>query len=460
MLSALLNHNEEITVITCSRQIGKTYFLCVLAIEQCLKNPNSIVKFVCPKKSQVRSNLQPKMRELFKDCPPELKPDYKTNEHIYLFPNGSQIQMAGTDNGHYESLRGTSCHLWIIDEAGFCQDLSDVVNSVLSPTTDTTGGRGILVSTPSASSDHEFITDFVNPAAQEQKLIKYTIYDSPLISKEKLQKIINRYPLKEKDPRFRREYLCEIQNNGDLAIVPEFTTDLEAKIVREPPRPAFYDAYVSMDIGGKDLTVVLFGYWDFLKATLVIEDELVFGKAMGNDIRELRIDDFAKTVHQMEQKLWSSPTTGEFKPPTLRVADNNNIIFLNDLTYKHNLQFLATRKDNREAAINSMRQLIAEERIIIHPKCKTLIGHLKNGTWAKNKKDFARSAKNGHYDAIPALYYLVRNIQETKNPYPKGYMTPNQFNTHQNKNPNAPTDAQQSWINLFKTRSSMPGKKS
>lgn len=459
MLESYIKQNDEITVISCSRQLGKTYFLCVVAIEQCIRHPNSIVKFICPKKSQVKSNIAPKMRELFADCPPEMRPEYKTNDYMYVFPNGSQIQLAGTDNGHYETLRGTSCHLWIVDEAGFCQNLDDVVWSVLSPTTDTTEGRGILVSTPSPSSDHEFITDFLQPAELENKLIKYTIYDSPLITKEKLAKIINRYTLKERDPIFRREYLCEIMNNGKLAIVPEFTKEIEEKIVKEVERPAFYDAYVGMDIGGSDLTVVVFGYWDFLNARLVIEDELVFGRAMGTEVKEFRIDKFAESVNQTEQRLWTNKLSGEFKPPYLRIADNNNVIFLNDLTYKYNLQFIPTRKDNRDAAINTMRQMIGDERVIIHPRCKTLIHHLKTGIWAKNKKDFARSSKAGHYDAIPALYYLIRNIHENKNPCPNGYRgnQTNHFKPNQQKDH---TKSEQAWISIFKTKSSLNIKKS
>ncbi len=459
MLASYISNKQEITTITCSRQLGKTFFLCVLAIEQCIQHPNSIVKFICPKKSQVKKIIEPKMRELFSDCPPEMKPEFKYNDYEYVFPNGSKIQLAGTDGGHYDTLRGTSCHLWIIDEAGSCDSLDDIVRSVLSPTTDTTGGRGILVSTPSMSSDHEFVTEFVNPAQAEGTLIKYTIYDSPMITKEKLQKIIDRHALKERDPIFRREYLCEIQNNGELAIVPEFTKELEEKIVKELERPAFYDAYVGMDVGGRDLTVVIFGYWDFLNARLVIEDELVFGRAMGSDIREFRIDQFAQEVSKIEQRLWTNKLSGEFKPPYLRIADNNNIIFLNDLTYKYNLQFIPTRKDNRDAAINSMRQMIADERIIIHPRCETLLRHLKHGVWAKNKKNFARSSKNGHYDAIPALYYLIRNLQEHKNPFPSGYQQTNRYNMFEQET-KVLTKTEKAWTDMFRPKTSFKFKKS
>lgn len=465
MIASYISQNQEITVFACSRRLGKSFALCVLATEQCLKVPNSIVKYVCPKKNMVKTIVQPIMTEICKDCPPELKPEFRSNAYVYEFPNGSQIQMAGTDNGHHETLRGSKSELWIVDEAGFCDDLTYVVNTILAPTGDTTGGRGILASTPSKTADHEFITDFFIPNELHGTLIKYTVHDNPRLRKADIQKIINRYPLKEKDAEFRREYLCEVVNSSERAIVPEFTKELQEKVVKEVQRPAFYDAYVGMDIGGTDLTVVLFGYYDFLNARLVVEDELVFGKK-GNArkgtedsgfilLPEFRIDDFAKYVNKKEQSLWAHPLSGELKKPHLRVADNNNVIFLNDLTYKHNLQFHPTRKDNRDAAINNMRQMIAEERILIHPRCKTLIAHLAVGIWAKNKKDFERSSAHGHFDAIPALYYLVRNLDEKRNPYPPGYQAESKFNYFNPDKDNKFTAQEKTWVDMFKSRSNI-----
>ena len=50
-----------------------------------------------------------------------------------------------------------------------------------------------------------------------------------------------------------------------------------------------------------------------------------------------------------------------------------------------------------------------------------LIRHLKNVKWSSNKSVFARSPDNGHYDAVDALIYLIRNIVYSKNPYPASY---------------------------------------
>lgn len=448
MLASYLSHTNKITTISCARRLGKSYLLCLLASEKCMQMPNAIVKYLCPTKKQVKTVVQPIMDEIFKDCPPEMKPEFKYNDYMYVFPNGSQIQLAGTDGGHHESLRGGKSDLWIVDEAGFCDELKYVVRSILTPTALTTGGRGILASTPSKSMDHDFIEYFLKPAEFKGDLIKYTIHDNPMITQATLQEVIDDFPLGEKDPEFRREYLCEVVNGGDLAIIPEFTPEIQQEVIKELIRPPFYDAYVSMDIGFKDLTVVLFGYYDFKNGVIVIEDEL------SQDGKTLLMDVFSRDIKKKEERLWTNEMSGEFKPPYIRIADNNNLIMLNQLTYQHNLSFIPTAKDNKEAALNTVRMKVANKQIMIHPRCKTLIYHLRDGRWNKNRKDFVRSPDAGHYDAIDSLIYFVRNVQEHKNPYPPGYGF-SQDNHYTPAGHKKYTKAEEGWINIFKTKSSL-----
>jgi len=75
------------------------------------------------------------------------------------------------------------------------------------------------------------------------------------------------------------------------------------------------------------------------------------------------------------------------------------------------------------AAVNRTRTIIGQRQVMIHPRCTTLINHIKHGLWNKNKTKFNRTqGKNGHhYDALAALVIGIRNVDFTHNPYPKGY---------------------------------------
>lgn len=406
-------NTEKINVLSCSRRLGKSYLMLIIAFEQCLKFPGSIVKIVEPEIKMIKRDVRQLVRQITKDCPRDIMPEFRVHDNIYTFPNGSEIQLAGSDNGNGESLRGGSAHLCIVDEAGFCDDLEYLLQSVLIPTTLTTKGRILLASTPPRSPDHEFIK-FVKQAESKGTIIKRTIYDNPRITPDDIEEILKPYPDGVNDIQFRREYLAEFLVSQDDAVIPEFTQQLQDDIIKEWPRPPFFDAYTAADIGFRDLTVVLFAYYDYRKAVVVIEDEVVMNG------RKMTTEALALAIKEKENKLWVDPMTFETRAPLLRVSDND-LRLINDLNILHGITFLPTAKDNAEAALNNMKIYLSQGRIIINPRCKTLIFHLRNATWNKQRSSYDRSPDAGHYDAIDALKYLIRNINFQRNPYPSDY---------------------------------------
>lgn len=425
-----LSRGEKTIVINCARRLGKTYLLTLMAIEQCLKQDNSIVKFLMPEVKMIRTTLRPIINEIFQDAPKELIPKFNTQDSIYKFNNGSEIHLAGSDNGNYDKLRGGNSHLCIIDEAGFCTDLEKIIKYILTPTTLLTKGKIILSSTTPPNPDHEFVKIMEN-AEVNGSLIRKTIYDArdddkdssdPRITDEIIADIIKDDPLGADSESFRTEFLCELVFNSTDSVLPEFTKEVQKEVIGPWMRPAFCDRYVAMDVGFVDLTVVLFAYWDFDHGVLVIEDELVINGP------EMRTKKLAEKIIQMENLIWTDSITGEYQKPHLRVSDNN-LLLINDLQRDHGLTFLPTDKHNKDAYIGQLRNMVRDCQIHIDPKCKTLISHMRTATWDKKKgasRDFRRSTDSvtkvtHHYDAVAALMYLSRNIDKNKNPYPKGY---------------------------------------
>lgn len=399
-----------------SRQTGKSTLLAILALEAALREPNSIIKLVTDTKLHVKMVFEPIFNELLQDCPEDVKPKYSAQLFCWQFPNGSQIQFAGSDGQHYERLRGQKSKLILIDEAGFCDDLERMTESVLRPTTTHTGGKIILSSTPPELPDHDFLK-YIEKAEEEGHLVKKTLYDNPLLSDETKQNIIKQMGGVENE-RFRREYLCEIIRDPSMSVIPEFTAALEKEIVKEWPRPPFFDCYEAMDVGFNDLTAVLFAYYDFRADKVIIEHEHAVNGT------KLQLKNLVDDIREIEKKLWTDPLTLEVKKPYVRVSDINYIV-QNELRIHSNneINFVATKKDDKDSAINTLRMMLASKKIIIHPRCVNLIRHLRNVKWMSpsNKTKFGRSQDDGHYDFVDAIIYLVRNIIYTKNPYPAGY---------------------------------------
>lgn len=418
---------EKVNVICSSRRLGKSHILCTLATEECVKVPGTIIKYAAPTKAQVDEILSIVMRPILADCPPHLMPEWKEAKKRFEFPNGSQIQIAATEKGHIEALRGGQCSLGIVDEAGFASNLDYIVQNILIPAVATTKGRIILCSTPNYEDpQHPFNVDYLAPREAAGTLKKFTIYDAPMLDEEAIADTIEAYGGVD-NPRFRCEFLAEICVDLEKMVFPELNPESEQVIVRAVDKPAFYDAYISMDIGFKDLTGVLFSYYDYLQEAIVVLDELVVNGP------ELTTDFLADAIKAKEKLHFTDKNLMQITPR--RIADNNNPILLNDLHRLHNLNFIATAKDNKFAQVNEVKLRLRQNKIIIHPRCVNLLYQMKSLKWDKHRKAFMRIRGNkqkgypaSHGDLCDSLIYKVRNVLTTKDPYPNGYFSLQGYN--------------------------------
>lgn len=412
LVESFTNRKEDTITWVLSRQWGKSFSIAAIVIEQCLQNPGLRVAYVCPQKSQARSVVEKNFNIILADCPDNLRPKYDTQRSVWIFKNGSIVRVAGLDGGHIESLRGQTFDIVVVDEAGFpsAADIEYALESVLYPTmTIADNPLLLLISTPPKTFDHPF-NDYWDKSKLDGSLVLKTLDDSWLPEWQK-QKIRDRYP--DGSIAFRREFMCERIADANSLVIPEATPAVIDSIAVARQRPAFYKTYVSADWGVMDNNVILFGYLDWMNQEVVIEDELVLS---GVEYDTAKIAD---AIKEKEQELW-----GEFATPS-RYCDNN-LQIIRDFANLHKLMFLATAKDNKQAAVNQVRTRIAGKAIAINPRCTTLLNHLPNATWDKSRTKFRR-AVNHHYDALDALIYFVRNVDFHTNPFPANHFLKGDF---------------------------------
>lgn len=387
-------------VVCCSRRYGKSFWLLVLGVQACLQKPGAQVRYAAPTHRMCRAIVEPHMRQILADCPPNLAPAYKRQQGKWSFPNGSEFVMAGCDLGGAERLRGTSTDLGLIDEAGFfSEDLDYVYGDVLLPQLITTNGRILMVSTPARSPAHPF-TKYCLTAELEGAYQHRTIFDAPHIKREVAIEFIDEVGGIDTTTA-RREYLAEVVVDEDLAVVPEFFKN-ELSIVKEAPLPSHFDAYTFADFGYNDLTAVVFVYYDFQRSKIVIYDELEKARSNTGDI--------APAILKKEEECFGQPVL-------MRVADAP-LQVLADLADMHDCPFGMARKDDKDAALNALRLACTNGLLEIHPRCVRTIAHLRHGIWKKLGKDYERSGDFGHFDFIDAAVYAVRHVDRTRNPYP------------------------------------------
>lgn len=400
-------------IINCCRRFGKSFILSLIAIEFALSHNDSHIRFAAPSQKQLTEIIQPIFGVITKDAPEKAKPVWNSKYSYYHIPlTDSYIHAAGCNEGGMENLRGHLSNLNIVDEAGSIINLEYLIKDILLPQTLTTGGRTLIASTPPKTPDHYFKT-LCDEAYLNNSYTKFTIDDNTSLSSDLVELYAKESGGRE-STTWKREYLCEFVVDENLVIIPEWNRSYIVERERDEYYQ-FYQVYESMDIGGRDKTVILYGYYDFKRAKLVIEHESVFSgqrtttKSISEAIKYIESEHYdKKLIH--------------------RYADNNNVIMLQDLSIQFNISFEPTDKTYLRgddifdgSMVNETRLFIGAGKLEVNPRCRELIGNLDSGIWTANRKQFERSEVYGHYDALAALIYLIRNVDTQTNPIPGWY---------------------------------------
>lgn len=400
-------------------------------MEKAFRKPKSRIKYGTAFQTDLIEFILPAFDTVMADCPKELRPVWKSQGSKFVLPhNQSEIKMVGLDRKP-NGLRGNVIDLIILDEAGFMSRLDYLYKSVIIPATTHRPDCDILVfSTPPETPAHEFL-DYVQKAELEGSYLILTIYDNPMVNAETIARL-----MKESggahSTTWQREYLCKHVTDANLQIIHGWSDDYVKEIERDDYFP-YYHKYVNMDLGVSDHTAAIFGYYDFLKAKYIIEDEFIInGPQMNTNIlqahlkcREMNLwggvhfqlnDEEQISDREIDHinTLWK---THEPKV-RLRVSDNNNPLLLQDLSYIHGLHYVPTDKGRLSEMVNATKILVQDGGIIVHPRCKQTKGSLKYGVWDKHRREFAQSKVYGHFDALAALIYGVRNLDQITNPIP------------------------------------------
>jgi hypothetical protein len=211
---------------------------------------------------------------------------------------------------------------------------------------------------------------------------------------------------------WRREYLAEFVVDTELQVIPEWRPEY-VRVDVDGPLHKYWHKHVALDIGAtrRDFQAVLFAHYAFDRAHLHVKRELI-----DTELPRWPTDELGAKIRKQEAELW-----GEQFSPRMRVADNNNKDMLIQLA-QAGMPFQPTTKDELPSMVNKVRMWVNAGRISVDPSCKNLINCLEAGIW-KNQdyigREFDRNETLGHLDALAALIYMVRHIDENTNPVPR-----------------------------------------
>lgn len=394
-------YTDKVCILS-SRQIGKSYLACVVAIEFCIKNPGTTVRILSPTIKQVSDIVNDNLAKIVLDAPEGFVQRQKTEYRWQI--GASTLRLGSLERSHVDSNRGGNCSVAFFEECGFLdsEDFRYAINDVIGPQLLRASGREIHISTPSLDEFHILHTDIATKCQLDGTFFKHTVYDSPSIGPEQIQKAIDRCG-GENTEAFRREYLAEIIRSSTLMVVPEFN---EAEHVREFDLPEHYNPLLSMDMGGtRDKTGVVTAVYDFRNGKTLVFNEHMWPANTTTDI-------IVEQCKALEAELfWYNKTPERWAdiPGQLQV----------DMINSHGYFVRVPHKSDPETAINNLRLEFIQGKVLVHPRCRNLIACLKTARYDDKRKDIVRTETFGHADILMALVYANRMLDRSSNPYPK-----------------------------------------
>jgi hypothetical protein len=417
-------------MILAGRKIGKTWLACVLMLEHCLRTPNARVVYLAPVAKNIKEAIIEIMEELLVNCPLSCSPAWLTADRAFRFPNGALIRVLGVSNNRSKSQRGPKATMLVLDECSFTDNLTGIVKSVLGPMTLRSPDAVKLMLTSAPDQPGHDVLQFIADHRARGTIIERTIYDRKGGTEAEQTRIDRELAQAIEDcggvetPHFRREYLNELIFDSDSTIIPEWQ-DADrvlgkgavggkpngTGLIREPEWPGSFVAVTAWDPGFTHHSGVVFCIVDFEKGALLVLDEIDRVRMVSSDLAPL--------IRAKEQELWG----GDHRPIRIQRVMDNDPASQGEMM-KEGLLFAGIGKKELKPYVNSLRKLIKQDKLIVHPRCKKTIACLYKGTWKPRHSEdselkFREDGELGHFDLLAALIYANARAPYSENPFPE-----------------------------------------
>lgn len=421
---------DKETVILASRRFGKSYLGLILCLEYCIRNPNTIARFVPPEIKQAWQICLPTMAKLEQSWPYGLI-RYSATEKAWKVGKDSWLYLGGFDSQN-DAQRGGEASFIVCDEAGFtCPETYEyLLKSVLKPQLLTTRGRMLILSSPALEPDHPFMQETVADAKLEGRLHSFDVYQNPLLDNDQIEEA-KKDCGGEDSQAWQREYLCKIVRPKSMMVLPRWTMDC---VQEWEPEPWHYRCLVG-DFGGvTDKTVIhalAYDYRSSIDGTVWFIDERAYEP-------NTTTNEIVAGIQALHDK-WIKPS---------RAPDQDQNAYLDcpgqlrvDLANHHNISVSIPHKDDFHAGVNLINLFVQRNNLRVHPRCKFTALSFENARFNDRRNDYIRNAVLGHCDAIASAIYGIRHVnrKDDGSPIPRAnpqtsahWKQPRQIDNRQN----------------------------
>jgi len=364
--------------VCAGRRLGKTT-LSVEEIKGFALAKEARIAYIAPTYAQARDiawqMLVKELRPIIKkvnETRLELEVSNKDGQSSFIFLRGWEA---------IETLRGQKFDFLIIDEVASMRNFWLNWQEVVRPTLTDTRGQALFISTPKGFNHFYDLYNFQDKD-EDYKSFKFTTYDNPFIPKEEVDKA----RLELTEDRFAQEYMADFRKTEGL-VYKEFNR--EQHVTEEQP------SHIVKVMAGID-----WGYTNPASVYRCREDA---------DRHYWFDNEFYKTGQTTEQII---EFTKLLKPEMVYPdpAEPDRL----DIARRSGLNVREVSKDI-EAGIDTVRELLKQNRIHIHPDCKNLIWEFETYRYPSRKPDQNEKElpvkENDH--AMDNIRYILYNQEPT-----------------------------------------------
>jgi hypothetical protein len=401
------NLSPQITyaVLLCARQFGKSVLGLLMAIEDCLRNPNVCVLLVGPTIFQTQSIVRPRMRLLTQTAPKGLIREVKSENRFEI--GSSELVIGGFDQSSSAQRGKTLLKIYIEEIVDSHPDKYNysMKSDLLPALTHSIDAKMIFLTTLPYIEDHPFVVDTMENAKRNNAFFSFTLDDNIVLSQDKKDKFIEAAGGID-SPDCQREYFNNFVRDPQRLVVPDYNEKIH---VHYFPDPSEYYQTLTIDFGGvRDKTAVAFHYWDFYNEKHRFVADLEW---MPNTATKTIVDD----IHgKLKQLGWNDCSWWADAPGQV----------LTDLQITYGIPVSIVQKSEWKGGCTTFNNLFRENKISVAQDCLFLRKSCRSGMFNKTKTDFERTIDLGHCDGIMAMVYGTRAVNKSQ-PFPSVHMRHN-----------------------------------
>lgn len=351
--------------------------------------------FLAKDKKSAKRSVREKHMRIFD------KADFKVNtELVHSKRNPSNACYIESVDKDPDRIRGGTYNFVHWSEVAFSRiehgfTIKDVFDKVVQPTLELSDGYALLESTNNGLNGWHEIWNLADDFGFHKLLVSLSLMvQMGLVSRETYDRIKAR----TQPDVFRQEYECEWVTFAGR-VYNEF--DIGKHVSHDVSFPEDWQTVIcGIDWGFEDATCILFAY---VKDGIThVFDEIYMRKARLEEVMD------AIQVHRVS---WLGGEDRDLNP-IAAVADHDPLRI--EELVRRGIPCANAKKADVLGNRIQLKELMWKDRLIVHPRCPTLIKDLGACTWDPRKTNDIdyKQCTWGHFDAEAALRYLIRELSD------------------------------------------------